>query len=121
LNNTAQFDSLKYNIGENIKGNKQAILKSNFNGKINNKNNRESVVLTSLVCLSLLLVSLAFQFEFIAIAGLAFFTIVTGIGYLLSKKDKSKVKNRLPKTLFIVAIFNSLFGALLAAAFKNLD
>ncbi|MBK8561795.1 MAG: hypothetical protein IPN76_00185 [Saprospiraceae bacterium] len=79
----------------------------------------KSLRLVALGLLSLLLVSWALQFEFITIAGLVFFTLATGIGYLLSRKDKTAKRNKFPKAMFIVAIVANFLGAAIGYVFSQ--
>lgn len=62
------------------------------------------LLLVTVGLVSLALVSWAFGFQLLSMAGLAFFTIATGIGYLISSKNQGERKNRFPKAMFIAAI-----------------
>lgn len=85
------------------------------NGIKNKQAYRESTTLIILVGLSLLLLLLAAKFQIFLYLGFVFYSLATGLGYFLSKKDNSKGKNILAKTLFITAIFANIIGAIFAS------
>lgn len=74
--------------------------------------------LIALGVVSLLPLILIAKLQIIGYIGFVFYFLATGLGYLLSRKDKKKP---LPKILFITAILGNLVGALFASIFKNLD
>lgn len=92
---------------------KKGLLKRVAKCRTQDKERKGGVLwLIALGLFSLLIVSWALEFQLGSITGLAFFTIATAIGYLISSNLQKEKKNKFPKAMFIAAIVINLVAAI---------